>query len=116
MFGAFFTTILAVLTGYYGGLDATDTKFLVISADTDLWVNLFGVLTAIVSAVTSYYTVLSNQGEPRKRWASYRRLTEELRMIYFRYISRTEPYSRENRVDVLRRGILEIRRQEQENG
>ena len=116
MFGAFFTTILAVLTGYYGGLPEGNANFFLITAEREFWVNLFGLLTTIISAVTTYYTVLSNQGEPRKRWASYRRLAEELRMTYFMYISRVEPYNRANRIDVLRRRVLELRGQEKENG
>jgi len=116
MFGAFFTTILAVLTGYYGGLPEGNVNFFFLVADRDIYVNIFGFMTTIISAVTTYYTVLSNQGEPRKRWASYRRLAEELRMLYFRYVSRVEPFHRANRIDVLRRRVLELRGQEKENG
>lgn len=116
MLGAFFTTVLAVLTGYYGGLDKTTARFLIIEANTNDWINLFGVLTATVSAITTYYTMLSNHGEPRKRWTGYRRLTEELRMTYFKFLSRTEPFDREDRVDKLRKRVLDLRRQEEENG
>jgi len=116
MLGAFFTTIMAVLAGYFGGLDAPESRFLFIVASTEFWVQTFGVLTAIVSAITSYYTLLSNQGEPRKRWSSYRRLTEELRMTYFKFLSRTDPFDHEDRVDKLRKRVLDLRRQEQENG
>jgi len=114
--GAFFTTILAVLTGYYGGLPEGDARFFLIVLEQNTLVNIFGSATTVISAITTYYTVLSNQGEPRKRWASYRRLAEELRMIYFLYVSRMAPYERANRIDVLRRRVLELRRQEKENG
>jgi len=75
-------------------------------------VTLFSGLTTIVSAITSYFTLLSNQGEPRKRWASYRRLAEELRMLYFKFLSRMEPYDKAARVEILRKRIIEIREQE----
>ena len=98
MLGAFLTTILAVLTGYYGGLNSETARFLILEAKTDTWTNIFGILTTIISGVTTFYNYLSSHGEPRKRWASYRRLTEELRMTYFKFLSRTEPFDREDRV------------------
>jgi hypothetical protein len=116
MLGAFLTTVFAVLTGYYGGLTGDEVRFFLITTSKQTMVDIFGFLTAIISAVTSYYTVLSNRHEPRKRWAGYRRLTEELRMMYFKFLSRVAPFDRENRLDMLRKSVLEIRRQEQENG
>lgn len=117
MFGAFFTTALAVLTTYFNGLpDGQEMPLLFIKYTASQWENTFAILTAIVSAVTSYYTLLSNHGEPRKRWANYRRLAEELRMTYFRYVSRLDPFDKPNRIDVLRKHVLNIRRKEQENG
>jgi len=115
-FGAFCTTIFAIATGYYGGLESDTVRFFIIQTSKSFMVDFFGVLTAVVSAITSYYTILSNQNEPRKRWGGYRRLAEELRMTYFRFLSRTEPYNTADRVDELRRHVLEVRRQEQENG
>ncbi|MEQ8676409.1 MAG: DUF4231 domain-containing protein [Aggregatilineales bacterium] len=120
LFGAFFTTILAVMTTYFSALEARsiDGTFRLFSSTVDftLLVSIFGYSTLLVSAITSYYTLLSNQGEPRKRWASYRRLTEELRMMYFKYVTRLQPFHTEARVDELRRRVLDIRRREQENG
>jgi hypothetical protein len=116
MLGAFFTTVLAVLTGYYGGLDSQTARFLIIEAKVQTWVNVFGILTTILSGATTYYNYLSSHGEPRKRWASYRRLTEELRMTYFKFLSRTEPFDHDDRVDKLRKRVLDLRRQERENG
>jgi hypothetical protein len=76
---------------------------------------LFGLLTTIVGAVTSYFTLVSQQGEPRQRWGKYRRLTEELRMTYFRFLSHLEPYHQANRVNKLRVSVQEIREKAQEN-
>jgi hypothetical protein len=75
----------------------------------------FSLSTMIVSAITSYFTILSNQGSPRKRWASYRRLAEELRMTYFSFLSRLAPFDTGNRLDRLRVKILEIREKERES-
>ena len=120
LFGAFFTTILAVLTTYFTALEARsmDGMFTPLGTEinADLVVSIFGYATLIVSAITSYYTLLSNRGEPRQRWATYRRLTEELRMMYYKYVSRLEPFHTEARVDMLRRRVLDIRRRETKNG
>lgn len=120
LFGAFFTTILAVLTTYFTALAAQSAdgtfRLFYTTVEFHLLVTIFGYSTLFVSAITSYYTLLSNQGEPRKRWASYRRLTEELRMMYFKYVTRLQPFHTEARVDELRRRVLDIRRREQENG
>lgn len=122
--GAFLTTVMGVLstlfTGtniilfgkHYGEFVTFDLVFIQWQPGWT-YVGLFSVMTTIVSAITSYFTILSNQGEPRKRWASYRRLAEELRMLYYKFLARMEPYNRENRVEMLRRRVIEIREQEQ---
>jgi len=119
--GAFLTTVFGAMTTYFTTEAGAAVVLFGVSFDT---VNFFGwetdwtmvamfsFMTTIVSAITSYFTLLSNQGEPRKRWANYRRLTEELRMLYFKFISRLPPYDKLNRVDRLRRRVIEIREQE----
>ena len=74
-----------------------------------------GWLTLIISLLTTYSATMTNHGEPRKKWNNYRRLTEELRMTYFKYLSHLEPFDKEDRVDLLRARVLEIRRKEQDN-
>lgn len=114
--GAFLTTVMGSLATFFSAdvpptmLGVTITTVSLLGYDTGwsmVW--LFSIATTIVSSITSYFTLLSNQGEPRKRWASYRRLAEELRMLYFRFISRLEPFDRPNRVEMLRKRVLEIR-------
>jgi hypothetical protein len=73
-------------------------------------------LTAAVGAVTAYYTTLSNRGEPQKRWGKTRRLAEELRMNYFKYLSHLPPFDQADRVQKLREMVIDIRVKEQENG
>ncbi len=107
--GAFLTTILATFSAFYG--ERGQQAFFGWT-----YLGIFSVSTAIVSAITSYFTVVSNQGEPRKRWASYRRLAEELRMIYFKYLSRTEPFDKPNRLLELRKQVQAMREQEIERG
>jgi hypothetical protein len=116
--GAFLTTVMGVLTTYFAGdrvmfLGTQYETVRLLGWETG-WsmVGMFSVMTTIVSAITSYFTLLSNQGEPRKRWASYRRLAEELRMLYFKFLARLDPYDKPNRVEVLRRRVIEIREQE----
>lgn len=82
-----------------------------------LYVNtMLGILTTIVSSRATYYTLLSNYGEPRQRWARYRRLTEELRMTYFKYLAHLGAFANQGRVKNLRTAVLILRQQEQEDG
>jgi hypothetical protein len=76
---------------------------------------LFGYLTALVGAVTAFFTALSNRGEPQKRWAKNRRLTEELRMQYFKYLAHLPPFDKPDRVQRLRELVVDSRIKEQEN-
>lgn len=104
MFGTFLTTIFAVLTSYIG------------TSSTDVGLLLrFSIATTIISAITSYFTLLQNQSDPRKRWANYRRLTEELRMLYFKFLARLEPFDKPDRVNRMRERVMEIREREREN-
>lgn len=77
---------------------------------------MLGILTTIVGSRATYYTLLSNYGEPRQRWARYRRLTEELRMTYFKYLAHLGGFSNQGRVKNLRIAVLTLRQQEQEDG
>lgn len=117
--GAFLTTLMGAMSTYFTGgdipfLGITYNNVILLGYEFQNWnmAGMFSLMTTIVSAITSYFTLLSNQGEPRKRWASYRRLAEELRMLYFRFVSRLEPYNKPNRVELLRRRVIEIREQE----
>jgi hypothetical protein len=77
---------------------------------------MLGILTTIVSSRATYYTLLSNYGEPRQRWAHYRRLTEELRMTYFKFLAHLGAFAQEGRIKNLRTAVLTLRQQEQEDG
>lgn len=120
--GAFVTTIFGTLSTFYSAnsgtifvFDFTNLSIPILntlSFDGMSRETFFSICTTIVSGVTGYFTLLSNQGEPRKRWASYRRLAEELRMLYFKFISRLEPYDQTNRVESMRRRVIEVREQE----
>lgn len=77
---------------------------------------MLGVLTAVISARASYYTLISNYGQPRQRWSKYRRLTEELRITYFKFLAHLDQFSGSQRVYNLRSEVLKLRQQEQENG
>ncbi len=77
--------------------------------------SVMGWVTLVISLLTTYSATMTNYGEPRKKWNNYRRLTEELRMTYYKYLSHLEPFDKDDRLDVLRRRVLEIRRKEQDN-
>lgn len=80
------------------------------------WQQVFSIITAIIGALTAFFTALSNRHEPQKRWGRTRRLTEELRMHYFTYLSHMPPYDTENRVEIMRANVVDIRVKEQQNG
>ena len=58
---------------------------------------------------------MSNRHEPQKRWGKTRRLTEELRMHYFTYLSHIAPYDTPDRLQIMRENVVDIRVKEQEN-
>ncbi len=130
--GAFLTTLFGTLTtfSYPAGLQGAVTAPAVVvepvtppadaaggaPADAQAnWPRIFGYMTAIIGAVTAFVTALSNRGEPQKRWAKNRRLTEELRMHYFKYLAHLAPYDRPDRVQRLRENVINTRIKEQEN-
>lgn len=106
MLGAFFTTFFGALTTYA----------YTVTPDGGMATNVFGICTAVISAATAYFNVMSDQGSPQQRWAKTRRLAEELRMTYYRYLAHLEPFNDESRVKNLRRYVIDVRRKENENG
>jgi len=91
---------------------------LILSSSVDTSVSLqqlMSILTAIIGALTAFFTALSNRGEPQKRWGKTRRLAEELRMHYFSYLSHLPPYDTPDRLKVMRRNVVDIRVKEQQN-
>ncbi|HLA44133.1 MAG TPA: DUF4231 domain-containing protein [Aggregatilineales bacterium] len=106
MGGAFLTTLFGALTTYaYTRVD-----------DGGGWADIFGVTTAVISGATAYYNVRSDQTSPQKRWAKARRLAEELRMNYYKYISHMPPFDTDERVQEMRRMVINVRRKELDNG
>jgi hypothetical protein len=105
MVGAFATTLLGALTTY------TYT----ITPDGGDWANIAGIATAVLAGLITFFNVLSEQNAPQKRWAKSRRLTEELRTNYFRYLAHLPPFEKEDRVNQMRKVVIAIRRKENEN-
>jgi hypothetical protein len=103
--GAFLTTFVGILTTYSFSF-----------ADNQTISTISGFVTAAIAAITTVFTALSNRGEPQKRWAKTRRLTEELRIMYFKYLAHVAPFDQTGRVQRLREMMLSIRaEQEREN-
>jgi hypothetical protein len=108
--GAFLTTVLAIFTTFFSKTDSGLTgPVFGTTFQSEHMLELFSVLTTIVSAITGYFTILSQKGEPRKRWSNYRRLAEELRMTYFKFLAHQAPYDKPNRLDNLRQNVYEVR-------
>jgi hypothetical protein len=121
VFGAFLTTVagsIATLLYIPPGLSASATQLAVQSQDLSSvnWQQVFSIITAAIGAITAFFTAVSNRGEPQKRWGKTRRLTEELRMHYFTYLSHLPPYDTADRLKVMRRNVVDIRVKEQQNG
>jgi uncharacterized protein DUF4231 len=114
VWGAFLTTVFGSVSALYSlppGQDViTQTQH-----SAQYVQQIFSILTAIVGAVTAFFTALSNRGDPLKRWGKNRRLAEELRMHYFTYLSHIAPYDQADRVQKLRENVINIRVKEQEN-
>ena len=118
--GAFLTTVfgsIATLLYIPPNLSVAATQAAERSLDANSinWQQLTSLVTAGIGALTAFFTALSNRGEPQKRWGKTRRLTEELRMHYFTYLSHLPPYDTPDRVQVLRENVINIRVKEQEN-
>lgn len=118
--GAFMTTVFgAIATLLYIppnlSAQATQVAETSLNANAVNWQQLMSLATAFVGALTAFFTALSDRGEPQKRWGKNRRLTEELRMHYFTYLSHLPPYDTPDRVQVLRSNVLDIRVKEQQN-
>lgn len=119
--GAFLTTVfgtLATLLYTPPDLSAAANAAIEVSqnANTVNWQQVMSYATAVIGATTAFFTALSNRGEPQKRWGKTRRLSEELRMHYFTYLSHLPPYDTPERLRVLRENVINIRVKEQENG
>ncbi len=120
VFGAFLTTVagaIATLLYIPPGLSVAATQLAERSQDLSAvnWQQVFSIITAIIGAVTAFFTALSNRGEPQKRWGKTRRLTEELRMHYFTYLSHLPPYDTPDRLKIMRSNVVDIRVKEQQN-
>lgn len=118
--GAFLTTMfgaLATLLYVPPNLSAQATAEVerAVYSTSIPWQQYFSYLTAIIGFVTAVTTALSNRSEPQKRWGKTRRLTEELRMHYFTYLSHLAPYDTPDRVQKLRENVINLRVKEQEN-
>jgi hypothetical protein len=111
--GAFLTTLFGTLALYfYGQVDPTAVAA---QSGGDPFAVGLSYLTAIIGAITAFTTTLSNRGEPRKRWSKVRRLTEETRASYFRYLAHLPPYETPERVQRLREMVVAMQIKEQEN-
>lgn len=110
--GAFTTTVFGTIAALFTLPSGTQ----VVASVGPNWQQIASIATAIVGAFTAFVTTLSNRGDPQKRWGKTRRLTEELRFHYFTYLSHMEPYHNADRLQKLRRNVIDIRVKEQENG
>jgi hypothetical protein len=72
----------------------------------------YSIVTALVGFATAFFTALSNRKEPQKRWGNTRRLAEEMRMHYFKFLSHQQPYEGGDRLAKLRENIVKIKEQE----
>ena len=113
--GAFLTTVLGALATLLSAQPVQAASTIAGSAQPLPWQQIMSLATAAVGALTAFFTALSNRGEPQKRWGKTRRLTEEMRMHYFTYLSHLPPYDTPDRVQIMRGNVIDIRVKEQQN-
>jgi len=114
--GAFTTTVFGTIAALFTIPAGTEVVATSVLTNNVNWQQIASIATAVVGAVTAFITTLSNRGDPQKRWGKTRRLTEELRFHYFTYLSHMEPYHTSDRLQKMRRNVIDIRVKEQENG
>jgi hypothetical protein len=104
--GTFVATFLGVITTHLftteQALDSTEFKIITL-------------ITSLVSAFIAAFTARTNRYQPQRRWAQNRRSAEDLRMHYFLYLSRLAPYHQSDRLDLLRRRVVELRELEEQD-
>jgi hypothetical protein len=76
---------------------------------------LITLFTSLVSAAIAAFTARTNRYQPQRRWAQNRRSAEDLRMHYFLYLSHLPPYHQSDRLDLLRRRVVELRELEEQD-
>jgi hypothetical protein len=106
MLGAFFTTVLGAATTLAYTLGGDAERYLTVG---------LGLMTMIISGALGAFATLNEQMSPQKRWANNRRLAEELRTTYFKYLAHLSPFDTPDRVQEMRRAVLQVRRKENEN-
>ncbi|NWF69447.1 MAG: DUF4231 domain-containing protein [Chloroflexi bacterium] len=80
--------------------------------NSTFWAQTFSIFTAVIGAFTAFFRTLSNRSDPQKRWGNTRRLAEELRMHYYKYLSHQQPYNSPDRLTKLRDTVLKVKEQE----
>lgn len=105
IWGAFLTTLFGILTTY---------SYVLVDKGGVLAMSL-GIMTALISAITAFFNILADQGKPQRHWTRSRRLAEELRMTYYRYLAHIDPYHEQDRQNVLRKMVTQIQQKERDN-
>ncbi len=114
IFGACLTTLLgsiATLLYIPPGLSAAATMAAENSQNLSAvnWQQFFGILTAVIAVFTAFIFTASNRGPARQQWLDAQRMEEDLRTIYFKYLSHAAPFENTSRFDKLREFLVEIR-------
>jgi len=101
--GAFLTTVFGVISVYESGTGQGNSSI------------MWSLLTAGVGLVTTIFTALSNRDNPGQQWARYRRLAEQLRGHYFKYLAHVPPYDQGNALQKLRQNVFDAHTEAEKN-
>lgn len=96
LFGAALTVFWSV-TALNAALTSDDLPFLVSV-----------VFAAAAGGITAFYAASADENELQRSWAVNRRIAEELRSHYFRYLAHVSPYDKEDRQGVLIASVYSI--------
>ena len=101
--GAFLTTVFGVISVYENGAQHSTTSL------------AWSLLTALVGFMTTIFTALSNRDNPQRQWAKYRRLSEQLRGHYFKYLAHITPYDQTDALQKLRQNVFAAHTEAEKN-
>ena len=96
IWGAFITTAAGIVSA-----SVSNSPDLILS-------KIFGFVATIIGGIVTIWSAINNQYKPQQHWIHSRRLAEELRANYFKYLSHLPPYDIPERVQKLRESVLEI--------
>lgn len=110
LMGALLSTVISIVNAFIQNVEPFTYQLSIFDINKVHFSFVLSFCTALVSARATYYTMMANFGRPRNNWTRYRRLAEELRSLYHKYLAHTDSYQGSDRETNLRRRVFELKR------